>query len=332
MYYLSIDTTDWINLCKQDSKVLLKISKLVDKSKIVLCVHNLVLEEWKQHKDKKVIEANKQSLRGKIKNAKELVSFLPEDDAPQYKKILLDFGKDSEGINNLASVAAHIANSLLYHPTTIHLETNEQVKLLAVEYALLKRAPFGTKNSIIDALILFDFLALMEERNIKTGFFVSGNTHDFAAKKKPDLVHDDLKPLFEKSNVRYFSNIGKAINTVEKNLISEEEIRKIERNNLVHEYFSSIEVFLENKQAFEHIQNFLQSEIMGKDPSAMEELYAIINTTKMQNYKPFFNNLHNLKEQISYLEEWSSYIPSDLKSDALQQIVLTSMNGESEEE
>lgn len=227
MYHLIIDTCVWINLCGEFPKVLDKVESLVEQKKVRLILPSIIIEEWECRK-LKPLERREKSDRGKMKNARELSQDLDPTDAGAFKEILDKYQKRKDNTENIVSVRINRIEQLFHHPATILLEATDTAKLQAVDLALAKKAPFGSKNSMADALIILTVAEYIAKEGLTNCIFVSSNSTDFSSSSKLDEVHEDLKDLFDRHRIRYFRNIGKAINEVEANLVSEQSIEQVE--------------------------------------------------------------------------------------------------------
>ena len=155
MYYLIIDTCVWIDLCKKFPEVLEKIKALIISKKTSLIVPNIVVDEWNRNKPK-ILEGKEQSFRELIKSAKKLSAHVSQEDIEKYEEILGNLEKvDAKAISN---ESIGIVEYLFNHPTTIKMEVTDSAKIQAANTALDKKAPFGNKNSMGDALIVFPLL------------------------------------------------------------------------------------------------------------------------------------------------------------------------------
>jgi hypothetical protein len=224
MHYLVIDTCVWIDLGRKFTEVRENLSKLIDRGEVRLILPQIVVDEWDKHKQSKIAESKKQSIRGKIKNARSLFLYLPPGDADDLTRIL-DQIRETE-IEIMAQEGIAAIESLLDHPSTIRLPVTDKARLQAVELALTRKAPFHNKNSMADALIILCAADYVTQESLSNCVFVSSNTTDFALDSD---IHPDLKELFDKSGIRYFSNIGLAINEIEEDLVSRESVEGVER-------------------------------------------------------------------------------------------------------
>jgi len=240
MYHLIIDTCVWVDLCSKFPELLDKIVSLVKQEKVRLILPSIVIEEWKRQKPK-LLERQEQSVRGKLKNAKELSQYLDSKRADTFKEILDDFQEQKARVENAASERINHITQLFGHPTTIILETTNTAKIRAVDLALAKKAPFGSKNSMADALIILSAAEHIAKGDLPNCIFVSSNSHDFSSSSNLAEVHKDLKELFDSHQIRYFINIGQAINEVEAHLVSEESIQQVEETVTLDALYNALQ-------------------------------------------------------------------------------------------
>jgi hypothetical protein len=255
-------------------KVCKKIKDLVEQGRIILILPQIIVDEWNKNKEIKIVEFRKASIKGQIKNAKSLSPYLEEDKADAYKNILNDILNQQETIENLVLQDIATIEALFNHPSTIRLTITDKVKLQAVDFALAKKAPFKNQNSMADSLLLFSFLDYIADKNLTNCIFVSSNTHDFSSLDKKDVIHNDLKELFDANGTKYFSNIGLAINTIEDGLIADAEVNKVEQD-LQYEEISrlGLYIFKPNIDMLNASESFRAAiEQLGPDLTAFEKL------------------------------------------------------------
>jgi hypothetical protein len=205
-----------------------RISDLIDQEKVRLILPRTVIDEWNRHKHSTIVEEKKKRIHRMITDVGAISEFLEENDAANLKEILDRFQDQRQRIEDLALEEIRAVESLFSQPLAIHLAITEKVKLQAVDYALAKKPPFGSKNSMADALILLCAVDYIGKENLTNCIFVSGNTRDFSSRSDPNQIHEDLRELFDKHNIRYFSNVGLAVNEIEAELVSIETIKRIQ--------------------------------------------------------------------------------------------------------
>jgi predicted nucleic acid-binding protein len=280
MYHLIIDTCVWIDLSTKLTEVREKVSDLVDREKVRLIVPQIVVDEWNKHKQAKIVDARKASIRGMVKNARALCQYLEQSEADDLRKILNGFREREDEIEDLALEEARAIEDLFNHPSTIILPITDEVKLQAVGFALAKKAPFQSKNSMADALIILSAVDYISRQNPPNCIFVSSNTTDFSSQSDKTQIHEDLKELFDEHDVGYFSNIGLAINEIEEELVSIESIRRIEKSL----WLTAVQEALERqRQIMEQVSTsaLRLSALQSAAQEATERYHEM-----MENFKP----------------------------------------------
>ncbi len=244
MHYITLDTNTWIYLANgtEPVKILRFIKKEIDKNNITILLPQTIIDEWNTHKIKTVKkgtlkhfdEVEKalnriEKLIGGAGKANPLNFLLDnnsnkEDFTDFYKKFKTKNVEIIKAVNNNID----LIEKLFENQNTIKIKINDNVKLKAGQFALEKKAPFKNKNSFADAIILFSFFDYIKVNSIKDAIFISYNTDDFCQKaNNKKTLHPDLKPGFLETQSKYYSIVGEAINTIEKNIISQEELEWI---------------------------------------------------------------------------------------------------------
>ena len=96
----------------------------------------------------------------------------------------------------------------------------------AADRALTKKAPYGNKNSVADAILIEAFADVVKGKGT-TGHqfgFVTHNKNDFS---QPDgdhrQHHPDFDGIFTKRKVRYFTTLKDALMTVDSSVVDDLE-------------------------------------------------------------------------------------------------------------
>ncbi|WMX13219.1 PIN domain-containing protein [Aureispira sp. CCB-E] len=253
MHHLTLDTNTWIYLAngREPVKLLTYLKEEVDKNNITLLLPKTIFEEWHRNKEKQVKKvglkhfnnvkealSNIQKLLGK-KGERDIFSFLlnEDEDNDYFDDFVKKFNSKKKEIEDAITDNIKLIDDLFKHRNTKIIEIKEEIMLDAGKYALEKKAPFIHKNSFADAIILLSFIDYVETHSIKGAFFISYNTADFCEKKDGKVaLHPHLKPLFEKSESKFYKIVGEAINTIEKDIISKEELEYIKELEAEREY------------------------------------------------------------------------------------------------
>jgi hypothetical protein len=305
MIHLVIDTCVWIELCNDLlSEVRQKLTWLIEQKKVLLLLPSIVIEEWNRQKSK-VLAERSQSVRGKIKNAKTISEYLSPDLADHLEEMLTTI--DDEFIEKTASAPIREIEHLFAVPTTVVLNASDRAKVTAAEYALAKKAPFRMKNSMADALILLSATEYIISNGIKDSIFVSGNTQDFSSTSDKAKINEDLKDLFEAPRMKYFTNIGLAINEVESDLVSSETIKVIETTSAleaIQDAFRSIQVY--DRQLLESMEQIGKLSPMSDAIKAAEEanrrLQEIMAPLKMSNLEETLRSVDKYDQHMDSIK------------------------------
>lgn len=244
MHYITLDTNTWIYLANGTEPVrLLKyIDNEVDKGNITILIPEIVVNEWEIHKDKTVRQGSiKHFNEVKIaldkilkllgdKGEKSFISFLidEKDDKDYFKDFIDNFTEKKKEVESAVSENIKLVDELFKNKATI-IGIKDEIYKKSGQYALEKKAPFKLKNSFADALILFSFLDYVKTESIEGAIFISYNTDDFCEKKEgKKLLHPDLVEEFENAKSKFYKIVGEALNTIEEDIISKEELALIE--------------------------------------------------------------------------------------------------------
>lgn len=244
MNYISLDTNTWIYLANGTEPVRLLhfIKKEVEKNNITILLPQIVESEWEVHKEKTVRQGSikhfndiKEALERILKllgdkGEQDILSFLldKKDDKDYFKDFLEKFKLKKQEIEEAISDNIKLIDDLFKNHST-KIIISDKIYIKAGKYALEKKAPFKFKNSFADALIVFSFLDYVTANSIEGAMFISYNTDDFCEKKGgKKYLHPDLQEEFEKAKSLFFKIVGEAINTIEKDIVSKEELYFIE--------------------------------------------------------------------------------------------------------
>ena len=68
----------------------------------------------------------------------------------------------------------------------------------------------------------------LQEDGVVESYFVTSNFNDFAALPDKHMIHPDLAPILARSGTIYYPTLGLLINKLEKEFLSQDELRAIE--------------------------------------------------------------------------------------------------------
>lgn len=244
MHYITLDTNTWIYLANGTEPVRLLhfIKREVEKNNITILLPEVVENEWEVHKEKTVRQGSikhfndiKEALERILKllgdkGEKDILSFLldEKDDKDYFKDFLEKFKLKKREIEDAISDNIKLIDDLFKNYST-KIKIKDEVYIKAGKFALEKKAPFRLKNSFADALIVFSFLDYVMSNSIEGSLFISYNTDDFCEKKEGKKnLHPDLVKEFEDAKSNFYKIVGEALNTIEQDIVSKEELELIE--------------------------------------------------------------------------------------------------------
>lgn len=258
--FIFLDTNNWIYLSngfdilsnKHDElhlKIFDTIEKWVENGSVVFLVSDIIIEEWERNKEyaEDQIKALQRKHKAYIENLKAIEKFV-EEKLPEIDSIIETLeAKFKEKIQKHKNHIAAVESFLFYK--TKRIEISDICKVEAANLALSKKAPFigEKKNSMADALILLssvEYLSKNEKQEFSVhnglaklvekqtffpeSYFVSSNKGDFSSLEDKEKIHEDLEPYLKRTETKFFFTLGKLINSLESELLSEEEQNVIE--------------------------------------------------------------------------------------------------------
>lgn len=244
MHYITLDTNTWIYLANgtEPVKLLHYLDKEVKNGNIKIILPDQVATEWETNKKKNVRQGSlkhfseiKEALDRLLKllgdkGERNILSYLldEKDEKDYFKDFISKFEQKRKEIEEAVTENIKLIDNL-FSKHAIIITSSETIYKKAGDFALQKKAPFKTKNSFADALILFSFLDYVTTNGIEEAKFVTYNTDDFCEKKEgKKYLHSDLVPEFENAKSKFYKIVGEALKTIEDDLISKEELAFIE--------------------------------------------------------------------------------------------------------
>lgn len=246
MHYITLDTNTWIYLANgtEPVRILNYIQNEVEKGNITILLPKVIVKEWHKNKDfavKKGGLKHYKDVNDSLEKIAKLLGNNPKDESFNFlfsektekddlKELIKKFKTKREDVEKAISGNIEIIDDLFKHETTIVIEIETKILLKAAEFALDKKAPFHSRNSFADAVIFFSFTDYVLTKEIEGAWFITYNTADFCEKNENRKeIHSDLLPILTEGKSKFYTIVGEAINTIEKDIISREEIEYIKR-------------------------------------------------------------------------------------------------------
>jgi hypothetical protein len=262
MVYLIVDTNNWIYLANsknpdtgnfEDGRHIHLLSLLIEKitnGEVELLLCEIVEKEWERNKSaqESLIERYQNEREGCRNIIKKMRQHLDENDAKTLTGLYEQYVSKMEVIIEVNK--AHIENVRTLMQKAKKYTISNEMKVLAAEWALEKKAPFigDKKNSMADALIFFGAAEYLknisktryprdeESRYIfPTSIFVSGNKGDFSNPMNMDELHRDLKPIAEEIEMNFFRSLPLALNYIQETVKNEPALFDMEELQTIEE-------------------------------------------------------------------------------------------------
>jgi hypothetical protein len=284
MKNILIDTCSWINLLSEDSnKLLPHLEFWKNNNCIKIISHEKIIEEWNFHKEEHKKRLS-DSLNAKYKHTKAVAK---KEGLPIPEAL-------SPNLDDIESQIKLIDDLLV---DSYVLETPNEIKVFCADWQITKKAPFHNKpDSMKDAYIIFTALNHFSEDG-KEFIFISDNKNDFGSIDNPDTeIHPQIIENYSEVSLRYFKDIGRAINTLRQELsisLLPEDINNSSVNNIEDEI-----IIDKTKPILEQVYDYVsirQKEVKFYPISLFINHYPI-KSNSSNHYSTF--NLHTDHEEL----------------------------------
>lgn len=232
--YLFLDTNIWINLaekgCFEELASIYDIHRQFD---CMLISPDQLFIEWDRNKEK-VAKKEQNTLNEIIKKTRNFKETILQD--KEEKEVLDKLITDAESFKD--KQVEKITHEILglfdqIIRMGIHIKMSDKDKIEAAEMALEKKAPFGTKNSMGDAILFFSLVNYLENeystsKFTPTLYFVSENKSDFSETSNSKEMDKDLleKANSKKVNIKYYLSVQEALEDIYTAISDEEYIEE----------------------------------------------------------------------------------------------------------
>jgi hypothetical protein len=234
MRYVLFDTCTWVDLCGsiQLWPLLDTIESAVNKGGLRVLVPEVVHLELAKH----VPTAATRTVKATKTRLRELRNALPTLLSHDISALLRELDRVNSLLDATPGRIERVGKRVMALTANgIRLDTSEGVYKRVVDRGLRKIAPFhaGAKNSTADAVIVEVLLEhakrIRESGDNRAIDFVSSNTSDFSSATNHNQPHNDFEADFSAARISYHSSLVPLVETVSKELDSEEEQKRLTR-------------------------------------------------------------------------------------------------------
>ncbi len=193
MIYLTFDTNAFIYSLDDAWKSTNELDYLeswINDGNIKLLLPTIICEEWNNNKEKETKE-RKKIFKNFFKMADEI---LPSAFFSDYKK--------EEVLNKIVENQLQRIENIIDNAKKIDVSSEIEKKI--IEIGIKKKAPLHKKSSVADAVIVYSLIDFAERNQGNHFYFLSNDTSEFY---EGNSVHKDLKPHFDKFNIKAFKII-----------------------------------------------------------------------------------------------------------------------------
>jgi hypothetical protein len=224
MFNILVDTCVWLDAAKdpEQQPLLGVLEELVNLNEVRLVVPQIVICEFSRNKQR-IIHESGRSLSGVFKRVKDAVGKFGDEKRKQATLQQLNdvdhrIPQLGEAVNETIGRIETLLNGGLL------VETSDDIKALAAQRAIDRKAPFHRQRNGIGDAILIEIYA-DQVRNATPGdrfVFVTHNINDFSDPNgNSKSAHPDLAGLFTKIKSLYLTSLAEAVKRVQPALVSD---------------------------------------------------------------------------------------------------------------
>lgn len=285
MIYVTFDSCIWLNLLKEsweENNSIDAIEFWIEHEDISILLPEIILIEWENNRASKVktLSSDWKNFYNRVKNVFG-TEILTEQNTPENIKELVN--------NQLSRVESIFKNNSIKIPIT------DEIRVKATHIAFAKEKPFGTKNSMGDALIYLAMSEYIEKHELQNCVFVTDNYTDYSlSDKEKQNVHTDLK-TFKSLNIEYFCGLNSFMRQYTGHLSDFTEHKKIKA--LKDENLKLASTVL-NPQSIDNLTglrdsyieniNILELILNNKTPTKEQVLFILGLIDSNNNYRQYF--------------------------------------------
>ena len=285
MIYVTFDSDIWLNLLKESGEENNSIDAIefwIENEDISILLPEIILVEWANNRASKVktLSDDWKNFYNRVKNVLGTEVLIGQN-TPENIKELVN--------NQLSRVESIFENNATKIPIT------DEIRIKATHIAFAKEKPFGSKNSMGDALIYLSMSDYIEKNALQNCVFVTDNYSDYSlSDKERHNVHTDLT-TFESLNIEYFYGLYSFLRKYTGRLSDPTEHKKIK--TLKDENLKLASAVL-NPQSIEDLKglresyieniNILELILNNKTPTKEQVLFVLGLIDSNNNYQQYF--------------------------------------------
>lgn len=220
-----IDLTS--SIFTEEKEIIEQLIDYIKKDRLEVVIPDQVETEWS--KNKSTIN-KKKSFKSTLRMYKNVAKAFKKEDSDIVVPIIDEYLNDTNGEQErILNTNISLVDQLIIISKKASLSKDYYEKI--IDLGLQKKAPFRKKNSVGDAVIFFTAIEYINENNINgQKVFVSSNSSDFCGNNDNRYFHDDLKTEADKVDLKFFNNIGNALNEfIDDGAVTQDCIDEIDR-------------------------------------------------------------------------------------------------------
>ncbi len=296
MKNILIDTCSWQDLLSnEESKLLPYLQHWAENDIIRIFTHEEVLTEWNNNKEK-----DRERYKGLINT-----EYNHTQKFFRRKNLNIPISLDSDF--KIVDNQIEIIDNLLDNATVIR--TSTEIKAICGDKSIARKAPFHNNlDSTKDAYIVFATLDYFT-KNLQPLFFVSSNKNDFGDPDNLDrMLHPEIIEDYSEIHVEYYSDIGRLVNDLKRELPSNVFPAKAHRTK-IEESLIKIDTSKHEMDQLHEYLNLLFRELKFLPPHLWINNAPLKTNSNSYPYYSLFtiyldnDNLFNLFESIEILTD-----------------------------
>lgn len=219
--YIAFDTNIWIYLATKSNynSLLDEVVKKYNAGEILLLTNDIIKKEWYRNREN-TLNSCVDSIKGELKNARRIASFLPQPEDETFCRILDTYKDEHKRIAIVEERLKRIEDIMENYCHNVPV-TTEQILHIA-NLAIEAKQPFHNKKNLFnDALIIRNLCQFVSTQTYWTGnamprkydfIFVSNNPSDFINQQTGDIYQSITEGIERNYRIANVVELGQALN------------------------------------------------------------------------------------------------------------------------